>query len=445
MSIFAKKIRFTVWILRGVVSRYGKLILFAFLFGLTAVVIFSKFGSVIWHDLNRENKVMGIVGTYSPTNLPISIQRIISSGLTDVSEDGMPLPALAQSWEISADGKTYIFHLKPGVTWHDGKPFSAKDINYNIKDVDFSASDASTLVVKLKELFVPLPNFLSKPLFKKGLIGVGDYKISAIRLKGDAVSYLKLSPVKENLSQIEVKFYPTESIAKTGFLLGEVNELIDVNNFTSFTEWKTVKLTENIKYDQYFGIFFNTNDSVLKDKDIRQGLSYAIDKPEKDRVTTPLSTKSWAYTNRVKQFEKDLDQAKLLLRTFTSDGKATITLSTFSQYYSLAQSIAASWKAVGVETNIKIENGIPDNYQALLVTQEIPQDPDQYTLWHSTQTQTNISSYSNPKIDKLLEDGRREMDLEKRKKIYFDFQRYLVEDTPAVFLFHPTTYKIDRV
>ena len=48
------------------------------------------------------------------------------------------------------------------------------------------------------------------------------------------------------------------------------------------------------------------------------------------------------------------------------------------------------------------------------------------------------------KIDKLLESGRKESDQEKREKIYFDFQRYLVEDAPAVFLFHPTTYTISR-
>ena len=93
---------------------------------------------------------------------------------------------------------------------------------------------------------------------------------------------------------------------------------------------------------------------------------------------------------------------------------------------------------------MKVESGVPDQYQAILVTQEIPSDPDQYTLWHSTQTQTNLSHYANPKIDKLLEDGRKESDPEKRKKIYFDFQRYLVEDAPAVFLFHPTTYTIIR-
>ena len=78
-----------------------------------------------------------------------------------------------------------------------------------------------------------------------------------------------------------------------------------------------------------------------------------------------------------------------------------------------------------------------------MASQEIPADPDQYTLWHSTQS-TNITGYNSPKIDKLLEDGRKISDKEERKAIYLDFQRFLVEDTPAAFLFHPTVYTIIR-
>ena len=50
----------------------------------------------------------------------------------------------------------------------------------------------------------------------------------------------------------------------------------------------------------------------------------------------------------------------------------------------------------------------------------------------------------NPKIDKLLEDGRKENNKEERKEIYHDFQRFLVEDCPAVFLHELATYSISR-
>ena len=87
---------------------------------------------------------------------------------------------------------------------------------------------------------------------------------------------------------------------------------------------------------------------------------------------------------------------------------------------------------------------VPVDYDAFLATVDIPKDPDQYSLWHSTQATTNISKYKNPRIDKLLEDGRTELDQDTRKKIYLDFQRFLVEDVPAIFLYHPIFYTISR-
>jgi peptide/nickel transport system substrate-binding protein len=75
---------------------------------------------------------------------------------------------------------------------------------------------------------------------------------------------------------------------------------------------------------------------------------------------------------------------------------------------------------------------------------DTPEDPDQYSIWHSTQKATNITHYENPRIDKLLEDGRSQINTEERKKTYLDFQRFLVEDAPAAFLFYPDTYSISR-
>jgi len=77
------------------------------------------------------------------------------------------------------------------------------------------------------------------------------------------------------------------------------------------------------------------------------------------------------------------------------------------------------------------------------VAQEIPPDPDQHALWHSTQP-TNLTHYSDLKVDKLLEDGRQISDQARRREIYQDFQRFLVEDSPAIFLSHPVTYTITR-
>src|SRR3954467_1836770 len=49
----------------------------------------------------------------------------VFDGLTRFTPDARVIPALATRWEISADGRTYTFHLRPGVAFHDGKPFVA--------------------------------------------------------------------------------------------------------------------------------------------------------------------------------------------------------------------------------------------------------------------------------------------------------------------------------
>jgi peptide/nickel transport system substrate-binding protein len=75
---------------------------------------------------------------------------------------------------------------------------------------------------------------------------------------------------------------------------------------------------------------------------------------------------------------------------------------------------------------------------------KIPLDPDQYFFWHSTQKDTNITNYKNVKIDKLLEDGRSSIFPSDRKKYYIEFQKIIAEDIPAIFLYYPYTYTIER-
>ena len=122
----------------------------------------------------------------------------------------------------------------------------------------------------------------------------------------------------------------------------------------------------------------------------------------------------------------------------------SINLTTTPLLLGKAEIITKNWEDVGVKVNVQVVTQIPSDYQAFLAIFDIPDDPDQYSMWHSTQTATNLTHYLNPRIDKLLEDGRSEIGIEDRKKIYLDFQRFLVEDSPAAFLYYPTTYTIGR-
>ncbi|MDR3230298.1 MAG: ABC transporter substrate-binding protein, partial [Synergistaceae bacterium] len=59
----------------------------------------------------------------------------IFDGLVYYDRDLTPKPALAESWDVSADGLNITFHLRKDVTWHDGKPFSAADVKWSLENV----------------------------------------------------------------------------------------------------------------------------------------------------------------------------------------------------------------------------------------------------------------------------------------------------------------------
>lgn len=60
------------------------------------------------------------------------LAALIFSGLTTVDEFGQPIPDLTESWEVSRDGLTYIFHLRQDAIWHDGQPFTAHDVDFTM-------------------------------------------------------------------------------------------------------------------------------------------------------------------------------------------------------------------------------------------------------------------------------------------------------------------------
>ena len=123
-----------------------------------------------------------------------------------------------------------------------------------------------------------------------------------------------------------------------------------------------------------------------------------------------------------------------------------LKISTTNSLLSLAEEIKRDWEEVfGCNVEIEVINTIQPDYQILLTAQEIPEDPDQYALWHSTQSWPgNIINLKNLRIDKLLEDGRTEIDTKVRKDYYFEFQKYFVEEVPVLFLYYPNYYTIVR-
>lgn len=445
--ILTRPFRKPFWILKSFGQKHQKLILLAAFFG-AVLFVFTKNLLPLLPQIKASTRI-GLVGQYTLNTLPLSVSQNISRGLTKIDQTGQVVPDLAQSWEISEDETLYRINLKKDIFWSDNTPIEAKDLSFSISDVQFKTIDDYTLAFQLKESYAPFLSLLARPVFSKNNQGAGKFMIKSLKYSNQYLKSIELANFKENLYY---RFYPSNEAAWLGFKLGEVDQLQNllINPLTN--GWKNkVKLDTQVNYGQYLGIIFNLNDSYLSNKSLRQALAYALERKAESsetRALTPVNPQSWAFNPKVKPYDYSPAQAQDLFAKFTQEatlsGQLELRLDTSQSFLSLAESVAASWEQVlNLKIKVKIVNSIDPDFQALLVAQEIPLDPDQHALWHSTQD-TNITHYSDLKIDKLLEDGRKISDQAKRKEIYQDFQRFLLEDSPAIFLSYPTTYTISR-
>lgn len=438
-------IRYWVRLFTAFLKKFWPLILAGGLIGVAVFAILRFLFPVIF----SHNELVGMVGRYHTDSLPTGVLKLIGEGLTNIDEHGQVTPGLAESWKGEDNGKTWIFTLKQGLKWQDGTPVTSKSIQYSFEDVTTETPNDQTIIFKLSSEFSPFPTIVSRPTFKRGLLGTGDWRVQKISL---AATYVEMLVLKNEIGETKtIKFYPTEERAKLAYELGEVDRLADIINPSPLDTWNTALVDSTSNSSRFVAIFLNTaksDNNILADKKVRQALSYAIDKKSlsNSRAIGPISPMSWAYNPQIKDYAYDASRAKELLSDIPKAEleASEVKLVTNPALLEVADKIKLYWEAVGVTTTVLVSSTIPTDYQAFLAIYDIPSDPDQYSTWHSTQTETNISHYQNPRIDTLLEQGRTELDQEKRKKIYLDFQRFLLEDAPAIFLYHPASYSIQR-
>lgn len=380
---------------------------------------------------------IGIVSDMQPGDrLPPEIEKLISRGLTKLNEKGLPQPALASAWQVNEVGDEYVFETRDKLIWTDGSPFAPSDVKLEIPGVTVSFEGRNKLRFSLKNPYSPFPSILSQPLIKKELVGFGPYRVVGHKKSNGIFVFIML---EGSNARFKIKFYPNEDLAKTALKLGEVDALIGIRNPGELMNWSRVTPISHFPHNRFVAVFYNNQDEFLSDKEVRQALTYAIPRefPGK-RIDGPIDPKSWAYHHQLKRYDYDLERAQTLLG---NPGPAKLTLTTLPLYEELAQKIVQSWQALGLDAKLRVLPGLSEaeKFQALLIGQKTPGDPDQYSLWHSTQ-ETNIAGYQSPKVDKILEDARRTLNHEERQQLYLEFQEQLVSDVPAAFLYQPEEY-----
>lgn len=449
--IFLQRRRLFLWLAKAYIRKWKKTILLFFVLGLAGFFFLYLIGRFFQPSLPfGQKEIIGLVGAYREDNLPSEITDKLSYGLTSMSSDGLPVPLVAYSWLIKDNGKTYTFNLKDNLYFNDGTKLTSDLINYNFQDVTIDRPSKDKITFKLKNSYSPFLLTVTRPILKKGFIGLGNYRIKSINLNGDFVNSVELIPIKGG-KDIVYQFYPTEESLKIALTMGEITNTSQVSNpyllNIDLKHFPNFKVTKNINYDNLVTLFYNTQDKYISDKRLREALGYALPNVfhEGERIRTPYPPFLWVSQNAALSSDQDIKHAELLLSESGSSSSASTSfeIKTLPKFEETAKKIQNSWKEIGIKTKITLVNSIPSNFQIFLGEFKVSKDPDQYVLWHSNQD-TNITRYKNLRIDKLLEDGRQVTDITQRKKIYSDFQKYLLDDPPASFLYFPYYYTVSR-
>lgn len=310
-------------------------------------------------------------------------------------------------------------------------------------------------------------------------IGSGPYKYSSLQKdsNGNILSYkLTANPNyfagKPYISKVTFNFYSDDDAIISAY---NKKEIMGISNISP-NKIGSIKLhqstnTHKFNIPRYFAVFFNQNKSLtLAHDEVRKALAYATDRQEiissvldgnGREVYSPILPNMIGYDESIEKITFDLEKANRLLDDEKwkrdEDGfrkkdniKLEINLVTtdWTELSKTAEILKSQWEKAGVKVNINNlsisdiqQNYIrPREYDALLFGQVLGADPDPYSFWHSSQKRDpglNLSLFGDTETDKLIESGRTEFDSEKRAGLYKDFQKRLLSEIPAIFLYSP--------
>lgn len=390
--------------------------------------------------IGRDIYTHAVVGNYKISEVPPEILGLATRGLTKIDSNGQVLPDIAIFWKVSDDKKTFTFQIDKNTFWQDGQKVVIDDFVDIFPKVKSHIISDDSIEYTLDDPLASFPTVAAAPIFRKGTFaGTGPYKLTEIKEVEQVVKELHFTKVGNRFKRIIIEFFPNRDSAYLAFKQGKVKS---TETFTPnpFEKWPNVNNITVKRPTRLVAAFFNTQDTLLGDKKVRQALSHLIQKDflgQAEFATGPIPSVSWAYSSKVKKYEFDSKKAQELLKDLDKNIEKKITISTMRDYEDIAAQIAEDWRAGGFTVEIQTVRNTPEDFQVFVGAQAISTDPDQYALWHSTQVKTNLTNFKNVRIDKLLEDGRQTIAQSAREQKYDEFQKYLIDEAPAVFLYFP--------
>ncbi len=456
MAIGTKNFRYYYWLVLEFVRKHNKLIFLSFLISVITAVSIVTISPYISSTLIRHKKVIGVVGSFDGQyfdKLPDDILTKVSSSLTSVNDKGIVLPLLATTWEHSSDEKTYTFKIRRNVLLNNGKVFNAHNVSFSFRDVTLKVVDDYTIEFQLQKPLAIFPLYLTKPVIVYPYIGVaGLYSVEKVKIKNNVFQEVVLSPNRKDVEPITYVFFPNEGEMITAYKRAKINEMSITNRTlaNAFMSWNNSVVTKNVNYDKLLTLFYNQKKPLLKEKDFRNAVESSIlydsFKDIGELASSPIPPISWANNSSLKKKETDIEFAKKTFkRMIPASDSAKFTFLTYYDYLDMADTISSNLRDAGLPVDVSFSSYIaqPD-FDFMLAYLTIPQDPDQYYYWHSTQSLAKLIGYVNLRVDKLLETGRSTYKIADRRTSYIDLQKTLSDDPPALFLFYPYSYTVRR-
>ncbi len=468
--------------------------------------------AIVVASIGDANTLVPILASDSASQ---DICGLIFNGLVKYDKDINLVGDLAESWEAKEDGLVIIFYLRKNIRWHDGQPFTARDVEFTYKKLidpnvktpysgDFErvksleVLDDYTVEVTYKEPFSPglsswgmwiMPKHilenedLSKTKFSRAPIGTGTYKFKEWRT-GEKIVLVSNPDYFEGRPYIDRYIYRIIPDQATTFLELQSQGVDEVG----LTPLQYSRQTDTTFFKRYYRKYrypafgytylgFNLKDPKFKDRKVRLAIDYAIDKEEiikgvllgLGRVSTgPFPPESWAYNKEVTPLPYDPKMAKELLKEagwedrdgdgwLDKDGKlfefTLITNQGNDPRKITAEIIQRRLKEIGIDVKIRIiewatfltEFIDKRRFEAIILGWGLSRDPDAFDIWHSSKQREgefNLVNYENKEVDRLLVEGRRVFDQEKRKEIYHKVHQLIYDDRPYIFLYVPDALPI---
>jgi peptide/nickel transport system substrate-binding protein len=422
------------------------------------------------------------------------IDQLLFDALLTRDEHFNVQPGLAEHWD-NPDPLTYIFHLHRGVTFHDGRPLTSRDVKWTFdsllegkirstKSASYSSVDhidtldEFTVAFHLKE---PNANLLWN--LSEGASGIVPYgsldEITRQPMGSGPFKFLSAEQDKEIVVERNDDYWGTRArLARVRFIvvpdattraleLRKGSADVAINALTSDTI-VALEREPNLQIERAPGtvlsyLAFNLRDPTLQDVRVRQAIAYAIDRAPllqyiwrgfAQPALSVLPPQSWAYDSNVTAYPHDPEKAREMLDAAGYRPRngvrfhLTMKTSTEESTRLLAAVLQQQLRDVGIGLDIRtfefatffadVTSGAFQLYSLRWIGGN--EDPDIFELcFHSNRFPpkgANRGFYSNPRIDSLIDEARREPDQNVRKPLYAEVQEILAQQEPYINLWY---------